>query len=86
VSDHEPVPSVPAPPAPDGAARLAEERDRELAVVERIAGDLADADAALTRLEEGTYGLCEACGAALEDSQLEREPAARFCPSHRPQG
>jgi DnaK suppressor protein len=43
--------------------------------------DLDDVEAAMNRLEDGTYGLCEVCGARMEDDQLERQPAARRCPS-----
>jgi DnaK suppressor protein len=37
---------------------------------------------ALQRLEDGTYGRCEACGVAIEPARLEAMPATRFCISH----
>jgi RNA polymerase-binding transcription factor DksA len=45
-------------------------------------GDLADVDRALERLDEGTYGTCEACGVALPDEALAEAPALRTCAQH----
>jgi DnaK suppressor protein len=50
---------------------------------ERLATELRDAlddvDAALLRLDEGTYGTCEICGNPIGEARLEAMPAARFC-------
>lgn len=50
---------------------------------EALAGELNDAlaevEAALRRLAEGTYGLCERCGQAISPARLEAMPAARLC-------
>lgn len=46
--------------------------------------ELDDVRRALDRLDEGTYGTCEACGAQLPDEVLATAPAARFCPEHQP--
>jgi DnaK suppressor protein len=43
--------------------------------------DLDDVEAAMRRLEEGTYGHCEACGAVLPAEHLEGRPAALRCPA-----
>jgi RNA polymerase-binding transcription factor DksA len=40
---------------------------------------LADIDAALDRLQIGTYGNCEHCGAAIPFEHLETLPMARLC-------
>jgi DnaK suppressor protein len=37
---------------------------------------------AIARLEEGTYGRCEACGDPIAPARLEAMPAARFCINH----
>lgn len=42
---------------------------------------LADVAQALRRLAEGTYGLCEHCLGEIPIDDLERSPAARWCPS-----
>ncbi len=51
-------------------------------VLDRIEADLADVEAALTRLDSGTYFTCEACGAALDDAVLAAAPTTRRCAAH----
>jgi DnaK suppressor protein len=50
---------------------------------ERLASELREAleevDAAIGRLEAGTYGLCEVCGKPIGEARLEAKPAARLC-------
>jgi RNA polymerase-binding transcription factor DksA len=77
------------PPAPDPEVAAdrratAAERARELAVAERAQSALDDVDRALARLDAGTYGTCEVCGAALPDEELAARPAARLCAEHGP--
>ena len=55
------------------------EREKDLSILERVEGELDDVEHALRRLEEGTYGTCEACGRTIGDARLEVQPAARFC-------
>ncbi|MDQ6781979.1 MAG: hypothetical protein M3063_00720 [Actinomycetota bacterium] len=47
-----------------------------------LAQGLADVDVALRRLDDGTYGTCEACGTDLAADILEVSPASRRCPEH----
>jgi DnaK suppressor protein len=58
-----------------------EERHAEL--LASLRRDLDDVEAAMKRLEEGTYGRCQACGAPLPAEQLEAEPTASRCPACR---
>ena len=50
---------------------------------EALAGELRDAlaevEAAITRLTDGTYGRCEQCGQPIAPARLEAKPAARRC-------
>src|ERR1700677_4637144 len=50
---------------------------------ERLATELREAldevDAAIERLEAGTYGRCQACGKPISPARLEAMPATRFC-------
>jgi DnaK suppressor protein len=50
---------------------------------ETLAGQLRDAlrevEAAIDRLEKGSYGICERCGQPISSSRLEAKPAARRC-------
>jgi RNA polymerase-binding transcription factor DksA len=40
---------------------------------------LADVNAALGRLDDGTYGTCTACGRKIPDERLEAVPWASLC-------
>ena len=55
------------------------ERERDLSVLDQVEAELADVEHALQRLDEGTYGTCEACGKPIGDERLEAMPATRFC-------
>ena len=50
---------------------------------ERLATELRESldevEAALQRLTDGTYGLCEVCGKPIGAARLEAMPAARLC-------
>ena len=41
--------------------------------------ELADIEAALQRLEAGTYGICVSCGEPIGDGRLKVRPAATQC-------
>lgn len=43
---------------------------------------LEEVDAALARLEAGSYGLCEVCHDPVEDDRLMADPLLRFCLDH----
>lgn len=55
------------------------DRERDLSLLEQVEAELSDIEHALERLEEGTYGTCEACGRPIGDERLDAVPAARFC-------
>lgn len=57
------------------------ERERDLSILEQVEAELADVEHALRRLDEGTYGTCEACGRPIDEARLEVRPEARFCPA-----
>jgi RNA polymerase-binding transcription factor DksA len=54
-------------------------RERDLSILENVEAELADVEHAIRRLDDGTYGTCEACGKPIDDARLEAVPAARFC-------
>jgi len=58
-----------------------EERDREINFIlsdrERI--KLKQIDDALERLDDGTYGVCEACGLEIAEERLDAMPFSRLC-------
>jgi RNA polymerase-binding transcription factor DksA len=43
-------------------------------------------DRALAALDEGTYGACELCGAAVPGRDLELDPLVTRCAAHRVAG
>lgn len=45
--------------------------------LDRIEKDLADVEAALDRLEQGTYWTCEVTGGEISDATLAADPVAR---------
>jgi RNA polymerase-binding transcription factor DksA len=40
---------------------------------------LDEVEAALTRLDEGTYGVCAECGATIDDDRLSQVPTVMTC-------
>lgn len=52
-------------------------------VLDRIHDELGDVERALERLDDGSYGTCQACGAEIPDQRLAAEPTARFCAEHQ---
>lgn len=47
-----------------------------------LAGLLHEVDSALSRMETGTFGLCETCHEPIEGDRLAADPLARFCLDH----
>ena len=59
-----------------------DEAGSEHSLLAAIRRDLDDVDAALMKLDKGSYGHCEACGGPIGDERLTRSPAERFCATH----
>jgi DnaK suppressor protein len=55
------------------------ERDRLLVVASEARAKVAEIDAAIGRVDEGTYGNCEACGKPIPKARLEVVPEATLC-------
>ncbi len=60
----------------DQAAEL-NEREKDLAILEGLEADLAEIEAALARLDEGTYGIDENTGEPIDRARLDAMPTAR---------
>jgi DnaK suppressor protein len=65
--------------AEDSRAQVASARDLEFAIGEHETAELAELDAALLRLDEGTYGVCIDCAGAIPEARLKALPAAPRC-------
>ncbi len=50
--------------------------------LDAVTADLAGVEAALERLDEGTYGRCLACDAPIDDAALEADPTQPTCAAH----
>jgi len=51
-------------------------------LLSRAEAMLDDVDRALIRLDQGSYGRCEVCGAAVDDDRLSSDPTATTCGDH----
>jgi RNA polymerase-binding transcription factor DksA len=60
------------------------EREKDFSILESLEHELAELEAALRRVDEGTYGRCGACGNEIPAERLAAVPAARFCVDHEP--
>ena len=62
----------------DAAAATAE-RTETLGIVDALKHQLDDVDAALAKIDAGTYGTCEKCGKDIGEARLEFRPASILC-------
>lgn len=67
-------------PAEEGTETF--DRERDLSLLESFENEMDEVQAALDRLEDGTYGKCEICGRPIGDERLEAVPATRYCIEH----
>jgi RNA polymerase-binding transcription factor len=63
---------------PEGAT-IAFEREQVGALVRQAELHLVEVEAALARVEDGTYGLCAVCGRPIPGERLEVRPTAATC-------
>jgi DnaK suppressor protein len=63
---------------PEGAT-IAFERQHIAALIDQASERVAQADAALSRLDDGHYGTCERCGQPIGADRLAARPSATTC-------
>ncbi len=63
---------------PEGAT-IAFERSQVGALIAQVRRHLDEVQAALERLEDGSYGTCDSCGRPIGAARLEARPAATRC-------
>jgi RNA polymerase-binding transcription factor DksA len=51
----------------------------DAALKRKVEASLEEIEQALTKLDNGTYGLCEACGGRIDRARLEALPQAKRC-------
>lgn len=64
------------------AADRFEDFEERNGLVTTLQARLTDINDALTKMETGTYGVCEVSGEQIEKDRLEANPAARTCKAH----
>jgi RNA polymerase-binding transcription factor DksA len=67
---------------PLDVAERTTEFDTNASIVADLETRYNDVVAALTRMENGTYGICEVAQEPIDDERLEADPAARTCRTH----
>jgi DnaK suppressor protein len=61
------------------SSQVTAERGEAEALAVQLQDALAEVRAALKKLDEGTYGICERCGKPITPARLEAKPATRLC-------
>lgn len=64
------------------SGQVAAEQGEVQALANSLREQLDAVEAALAKLDDGTYGVCEVCGNAISDARLEAVPSSRFCIDH----
>ncbi|MEB8386762.1 TraR/DksA family transcriptional regulator [Rhodobacteraceae bacterium KMM 6894] len=69
------------PPSKDWEDRSSERQGDEVleALGQSDQSELLRIDAALERIKDGTYGICQKCGEEISDARLDLLPATPFC-------
>lgn len=62
----------------DAAAATAE-RSEVIGIIDNLHDLLEDVDAALEKIQAGTYGTCEDCGEEISSARMEFRPTSRYC-------
>ena len=55
------------------------ERERDLSIENNVRDLLGKIDRALTRMDDGTYGICSRCGKPIEKARLKALPYVDLC-------
>ena len=61
------------------SGQVAAEQGETRVLVNQLQDSLNDVQRAIAKLDDGTYGRCERCGAEIGDARLEAMPATRWC-------
>lgn len=86
VGEHDWAASAPVPDTseedPTYQADRVEEFEQNVATINELEKRYRDVLDALSRIEQGTYGMCDVDGNEIELERLEANPAARTCIEH----
>ena len=78
---HDGVPSADTQTVNDigDVAQVSELRDQAVGTRGRLAERISRITAALERVDDGTYGVCERCGEEIQPARLDASPEAELC-------
>ena len=60
-------------------AERSEEYVKRTGILDPLESRLRDINKALSKIENGNYGICESCGNDIEEDRLEANPSAKTC-------
>jgi RNA polymerase-binding transcription factor DksA len=85
--EHQPAPAVQQEGAmgqhPGDYGSEVEETMERQGLADEARRQVADIDAALARIDDGTWGRCVVCGNQIDDERLEARPQAERCREHQ---
>jgi DnaK suppressor protein len=61
------------------SSQVTAERGEAEALAASLKETLDEVEGALSKIDAGTYGVCESCGKPIGPARLEAKPAARYC-------
>ena len=61
------------------SSQVTAERGEAEALAAELTETLEHVEAALKKIDDGTYGVCERCGKPISSARLEAKPASTFC-------
>lgn len=61
------------------SSQVTAERGEAEALAAQLEEALSNVKAALKKIDEGTYGVCEKCGKSISPARLEAKPASAYC-------
>lgn len=66
-------------PDPNDRATVESDRNFELRIRDRERKLMNKIEEALSRIDDGSYGVCEGCGEDIAVKRLEARPVAKYC-------
>ena len=64
------------------AAQITAEQVENRSLAATLQDQLSDVEGALSRIDDGTYGICQVCENPVSPARLEAMPSTRFCIDH----
>ena len=61
------------------AAAVTSERTEVMGIVDTLKHQLDDVNAAVDKIEDGSYGTCRSCGNEIGTARMEARPASLYC-------